>query len=216
MDQPLGRSAGHSAEIIECIDVLRGKGPADLRDLSFELAAWMFFFGERTRRSMKAAPRRNDDRERKSERKIQQGIALQGGDPRVVDEPERLPARKIARRCCRGAAPAHHCDECEQLGIALAILGGGREKKEEPIDHGVALEFHKRIGDAVEKGEPLVTIHYNADARLAEAKSMIAASYEIAAEPPRDKPPLIRSADRRVIWGIDLSLTQVAEWVSTD
>ena len=72
------------------------------------------------------------------------------------------------------------------------MLGGGREKKEDTIDHGVGLEFHKRIGDAVEKGEPLVTIHYNADAKLADTKAMIAASYEIAPAPPRETPPLIR------------------------
>ena len=78
------------------------------------------------------------------------------------------------------------------LGIALAMLGGGREKKEDAIDPGVGLEFHKRIGDAVKKGEVLVTIHYNADAKLAEARAMIAAAYELSSEPPREIPPLIR------------------------
>ncbi len=52
---------------------------------------------------------------------------------------------------------------CQDFGIALAMLGGGREKKEDPVDHGVGLEFHKRIGDRVEAGETLVTIHYNSD-----------------------------------------------------
>ena len=81
---------------------------------------------------------------------------------------------------------------CEHFGTALAMLGGGREKKEDAIDPGVALLFHKRIGDAVKKGESLATIHYNADAKLREAKDMIAASYLIAPEPPREKPRLIR------------------------
>jgi pyrimidine-nucleoside phosphorylase len=72
------------------------------------------------------------------------------------------------------------------------MLGGGREKKEDKIDHGVGLEFHKRVGDRVEKGEPLATIHYNSDAKLAEAKSRIADSYHIGKEAPREKRPLVR------------------------
>jgi pyrimidine-nucleoside phosphorylase len=81
---------------------------------------------------------------------------------------------------------------CEQFGIALALLGGGREKKEDKIDHGVGLEFHKRIGDRVKIGERLATIHYNSDAKLAEAKSLIADSYHIGKEAPREKRPLVR------------------------
>jgi thymidine phosphorylase len=72
------------------------------------------------------------------------------------------------------------------------MLGGGREKKEDKIDHGVGLEFHKRIGDRVEKGEPLATIHYNSDAKLAEAKRLIGKSYHIGEEAPREKRPLVR------------------------
>jgi thymidine phosphorylase len=71
------------------------------------------------------------------------------------------------------------------------MLGGGREKKEDTIDHGVGLEFHKRIGDRVEKGQALLTIGYNSDAKLAEAKTMIAASYAIGLDVP-EKPRLIR------------------------
>ena len=124
--------------------------------------------------------------------KFKQGIALQGGDPRVVDEPVRLPSARFHVDVIAASVGYIASTKCEQLGIALAMLGGGREKKEDTIDHGVGLEFHKRIGDAVEKGEPLVTIHYNADAKLADTKAMIAASYEIAPAPPRETPPLIR------------------------
>jgi thymidine phosphorylase len=81
---------------------------------------------------------------------------------------------------------------CEGFGIALAMLGGGREKKEDKIDHSIGLEFHKRIGDRVKKGEPLATIHYNSDAKLAEAKSLIADSYHIGEKAPREKRPLVR------------------------
>ena len=193
MDQPLGRMAGHSNEVIECIDVLSGGGPADLRELSIELSGWMFFLGERTttldegRRLAQAMISSGQ-----AKAKFKQGIRLQGGDERVVDNPQLLPQARSHAGVPSPSAGFISATNCEQLGTALATLGGGREKKEDTIDHGVGLEFHKRIGDRIERGATLVTIHYNDDARLAQAKSMIAASYHIAPEEPRFKPQLIR------------------------
>jgi pyrimidine-nucleoside phosphorylase len=193
MDQPLGRFAGHSAEIIECIDVLKGKGPADLRELSCELAAWMFYLGERTESVDQGREFANELIENgKAKEKFRQGIALQGGDSRVLDEPERLPSARSRVDVVAANDGFVESVECEQLGLALAILGGGRETKESTIDYGVALEFHRRIGDRVAQGAPLVTIHYNDDGRLAQAKSMIAASYHIERAEPHFKPMLIR------------------------
>jgi pyrimidine-nucleoside phosphorylase len=193
MDQPLGRMAGHSNEVIECIDVLSGGGPADLRELSLELSGWMFFLGERTatldegRRLAQAMISSGQAKE-----KFKQGIRLQGGDERVVDNPQLLPQARSHAGVPSPSAGFICATNCEQLGTALATLGGGREKKEDTIDHAVGLEFHKRIGDPVEKGEPLVTIHYNSGAKLAEAQSLIAASYQIGESAPGQKRPLIR------------------------
>ncbi|MBV8515156.1 MAG: thymidine phosphorylase [Acidobacteria bacterium] len=193
MEQPLGRFAGHSAEIIECIDVLKGKGPADLRELSCELAAWMFYLGERTRSVDEGRDFANELIENgKAKEKFRRGIALQGGDSRVIDEPERLPSARSRVDVVAANDGFVESVECEQLGLALAILGGGRETKESTIDYGVALEFHRRIGDRVAQGAPLVTVHYNDDARLEQAKSMIAASYRVKPDEPRFKPMLIR------------------------
>ena len=193
MDQPLGRMAGHSNEVIECIEVLSGGGPADLRELSIELSGWMFFLGERTttldegRRLAQAMISSGQ-----AKAKFKQGIRLQGGDERVVDNPQLLPQARSHAGVPSPSAGFISATNCEQLGTALATLGGGREKKEDTIDHGVGLEFHKRIGDPVEKGEPLVTIHYNSGAKLAEAQSLIAASYQIGESAPGQKRPLIR------------------------
>jgi pyrimidine-nucleoside phosphorylase len=197
MNQPLGRMAGHSNEIIECLDVLKGGGPADLRDLSIELSAWMFFLGEKTadvaggRELAKAMISSG-----KATAKFRQNIELQGGDPRVVEEPQRLPQARSRVDVPSLSAGFVGATNCESLGIALAILGGGREKKEDPIDHAVGLEFHLRMGDRVEKGQPLATIHYNAVTKLGEAKALITESYEVVAL-PTEKPPLIH----RIIGG---------------
>jgi pyrimidine-nucleoside phosphorylase len=193
MDQPLGRAAGHSSEIIECIEALNGRGPVDLRELSIELSAWMFYLGERTESLVEG--RRLAEAMIANGRALQifkQGIKLQGGDERVIDEPERLPQARSHLDVLSESDGYVSGTNCEAFGTALAMLGGGREKKEDAIDPGVALLFHKRIGDAVKKGESLATIHYNADVKLREAKDMIAGSYFIAREPPREKPRLIR------------------------
>jgi pyrimidine-nucleoside phosphorylase/thymidine phosphorylase len=193
MDQPLGRLAGHSHEVLESVEVLKGRGPEDLRDLSLELSAWMFFLGERTK-SVEEGLRLAETMVATGQalEKLKQGIHLQGGDERVVDEPERLPQARFHKEVLSPAAGYVNVTNCEQLGTALAVLGGGREKKEDKIDHAVGLEFHTRIGDRVEKNEKLVTIHYNSDAKLAEAKNLIGSSYVVSESAPQEKRPLVR------------------------
>jgi pyrimidine-nucleoside phosphorylase len=193
MDQPLGRMAGHSNEVAECIDVLNGGGPADLRELSLELSAWMFYLGERTKSVVEGrALAESIIASGQAKEKFRQGIRLQGGDPRVIEEPQRMPQARHHADVPSSAAGFIISTDCDQFGIALAMLGGGREKKEDKIDHAVGLEFHKRIGDRVEKGESLATIHYNSDAKLAEAKSLIVGSYHVGESAPREKRLLIR------------------------
>ena len=193
MDQPLGRMAGHSNEVLESIDVLKGRGPTDLRDLSLDLSAWMFFLGERTK-SVEEGRRLAETMIATGQAldKFRQGIRLQGGDECVIDEPQRLPQARFHLNVASSAVGFITGTNCEQFGIALAMLGGGREKKEDKIDHGVGLEFHKRIGDRVEKGEPLATIHYNNDAKLAEAKALIVGSYFVGDKALQEKRPLVR------------------------
>jgi pyrimidine-nucleoside phosphorylase len=193
MNQPLGRMAGHANEIAECIDVLGGGGPADLVELSLELSAWMFFLGDRTKSL-------DDGRflaetmisTGEAKEKFKQAISLQGGNERIVDDPQLLPQARSHVDVSSPSTGFITATNCEQLGTALATLGGGREKKEDSIDHAVGLEFHKRIGDRVEKGEPLATIHYNSGAKLAEAEKLIAAGYEIAEVASSERLPLIR------------------------
>ena len=198
MNQPLGRTAGHSNEIVECIEVLNGRGPQDLRELSIELSAWMFYLGDRTkgveegRRLAETMIAGGQAKE-----KFKQGIHLQGGDERVVDDPARLPIAKFRTDVAAQASGFITGTDCEQFGIALAMLGGGREKKEDAIDHGVGIEFHKRIGGGVNEGETLATIQYNSDAKLPEAKQLIAAAYQVGPESAVKRNPLIR----RIIGG---------------
>jgi pyrimidine-nucleoside phosphorylase len=198
MEQPLGRMAGHANEVFESIEVLRGRGPADLRELCIVLSAWMFYLGQKTK-SVEQGLRLAEEMIAggKALEKLRQGIRLQQGEERVVDEPDRLPQARSRAEVRSSSSGFITGMESENFGTALATLGGGREKKEDSIDHAVGLEFYKRIGDRVEKDELLVTIHYNKDIRLADAKDLIARSFLIEDHPPSEKRPLIR----RIIGG---------------
>jgi len=109
----------------------------------------------------------------------------------VIDDPHRLARAQQSRDVVSSARGYVTSIACEQLGVAGVVLGGGREKKEDAIDPAVGLEFHKRIGDPVERGEPLCTLHYNSDARLAEAQHLAETAYTIGAEKPKTLPALI-------------------------
>jgi len=191
MSQPLGRMAGHSNEVIEAVDVLKGTGPEDLRDLSLELSAWMFHLGERTKSVEEGRDLAKElIASGKALESFRHCIRLQGGNERIVDDPSLLPGAKseaIVASPRSGYLTATHCRD---FGVALALLEGGRGKKEDRIDHGVGLEFHRRIGDKVQAGDTLVTIQYNSGTKLAEAQKLIENAFEIgdAAVPP---PPLI-------------------------
>jgi len=197
MGQPLGRTAGHSNEVIESIEALRGAGAADLRDLSLELSAWMFYLGERTKSVEEGRALAVETvRSGKALEKFRECIRLQGGDPRVIDDTSLLPGARGRHKVTSAASGYVEDINCLNLGIALAMLGGGREKKEHNVDHGVGLEFHKRIGDAVKIGESLVTIDYNAETRLDTAQKMIAGSYQVGGKKPPE-----RKLIRRIIGG---------------
>jgi pyrimidine-nucleoside phosphorylase len=153
------------------------------------LSGWMFFLGAKTKsvaegrklaEEMIASGRARD--------KFREIIREHGGDSRVVDEPARLPHARAKLDVTSVSAGFVAGINCEQLGIACGVLGGGREKKEDTIDPAVGLEFHRRLGDKVERGAPLVTLHYNSDTRLDEARQLVANSYRIAAEQPAPRP----------------------------
>ena len=185
MDQPLGRMAGNAMEVQESIEVLAGAGPADLRELCLVLAAWMLFLGERVKSVEEgkgvAAELIASGQARDKFREI---VRQQGGDARVVDDPTLLKPAAHALDIVAATDGYVGATQCEQLGVAVVVLGGGREKKEDSVDPAVGLVFHKRIGDRVVRGEPLCTLHYNSDARLEEARRLVETAYIISPKPP--------------------------------
>jgi pyrimidine-nucleoside phosphorylase len=192
MDQPLGLKVGNALEVEECIEVMKGGGPADLREVSVELSAWMFYLAGRTPSVDQGRQLASDLINNQSAlKKFREIITLQGGDPGVIDDPQRLPRAKSQSPFLSPSSGFVTSIQCERAGIASLVLGGGREKKEDVIDPAVGLVLHKKVGDPVRQGEPLCTIHYNSDARLAHARGVLEQVYRIAEKPPGTKRPFI-------------------------
>ena len=148
MDQPLGLKVGNALEVEECIEVMNGGGPADLREVSVELAAWMFYLAARTP-SVDEGRKLADKliRDHSALKKFREIVTEQGGDPRAIDDPRRLPQAQHRTQVLSPAGGFVESIQCEQVGIASLMLGGGREKKEDLIDPAVGLVLHKKVGD---------------------------------------------------------------------
>lgn len=192
MDQPLGRMVGNALEVRECLDVMHGAGPADLRTLCLELAAWMFRLGgaSATLEQGRTLARELLD-SGKALAKFRDMVQLQGGDVRALDDPSRLPAAEHRVEVPSPAAGYIASIQCESVGTACVVLGGGRERKEDAVDPAVGIVVHKKIGDSVAEGEPLCTIHCHSDAQAIRARELLAESYAIAPTPPASTPKLI-------------------------
>ncbi|MBI4759793.1 MAG: thymidine phosphorylase [Chloroflexota bacterium] len=178
MNQPLGCAVGNALEVIEAIETLKGGGPADFREHCLHIAAHMLVLGKRAKTLEEAR--------KMAEAAIASGAALeklrvlveaQGGDVRYVDDIGRFPPAKfieVVKAPRSGYISQVHA---RAVGEAAVALGAGRTKKSDPIDHAVGFVIHKKVGDRVEAGEPLFTVHANDAAKLAEARLAVLNAY---------------------------------------
>jgi thymidine phosphorylase len=193
MDQPLGTHVGNSLEVIEVLEVLRGAGPADLQELCLELAGWMLHAGgvaetqEQGRSEAIKLVRSGAALD-----KFRQMVELQAGDVGVIDDISRLPSSKHTAEVTSANSGFIAEIDCQAVGVASVILGGGRNKKEDSVDPSVGIVVHHKLGDAVTRGEPLCTIHYNSETRAGEAASLLRKSFKITEIALAEKKPLIR------------------------
>lgn len=189
MNQPLGFAVGNALEVIEAIDTLNGGGPQDFREHCLHVSAHMLVLGKRAQDL--------DEAGTMAERSISDGSALakfrllveaQGGDAAYVDDTSKFPRAKFVEAV---KAPRSGCISqvhARIVGEASVALGAGRAKKGDPIDHAVGFVVHKKVGDNVEKGEALFTVHANDEARLAEAREAALAAHSISDEEIRPLP----------------------------
>ena len=185
MEAPLGRAVGNALEVIECLDVLKGEGPQDLVDVSVELAARMVVLGGVTedlpsaRTQVLRAISSGSGLDR-----FRQIIEMQGGDPKIVDDHQRLPHVPD-----RWAVPAGRSGfvtglNAELVGRASVVLGAGRDRVEDPVDPAVGIMVIAKPGDEVRAGDPVLEIHFRDSSRLEAAKRLTDQAITIGDAPP--------------------------------
>ncbi|MGY5485061.1 pyrimidine-nucleoside phosphorylase [Paenibacillus sp. ALE2] len=162
MSQPLGLAIGNSLEVKEAIDTLRGEGPKDLEELCMALGSQMVFLAGKAD-SLEDAEEKLKEviRNGKALEKFKEFITNQGGDASVVDHPERLPQAQYLIEVPAKQDGVVAEIVADEIGTAAMLLGAGRATKESEIDLAVGLMLNKKVGDAVQKGDSLVTIHAN-------------------------------------------------------
>ncbi|AFC31436.1 Pdp [Paenibacillus mucilaginosus 3016] len=180
MSQPLGLAIGNSLEVKEAIDTLKGQGPKDLEELCFALGRQMVFLAGKAASLEEAEEKLKEViANGKALEKFREFIANQGGDPSVVDHPEKLPQAAFLIEVPAKTDGVVAEIVADEIGTAAMLLGAGRATKESEIDLAVGLMLNKKVGDAVKAGESLVTIHANRE-NVQEVVDMIYANIRIA------------------------------------
>jgi pyrimidine-nucleoside phosphorylase len=190
MDAPLGRAIGNSVEIIECLDALKGKGPIDLADVIVRFAARMVVMAG-VEPDHRAAMRRVEEalHSGRALETFRRMVEAQGGDPRIVDDYSLLPLApdvEVVRAPRDGYVAAMRA---EALGRASNVLGAGRAKVGEPVDHGVGVVTAVSRGDRVTAGDPLLELRHRSGRGLEVAIKLCRSAIRIVDSPPtrRDK-----------------------------
>ncbi|MGI6584365.1 MAG: pyrimidine-nucleoside phosphorylase [Gracilibacteraceae bacterium] len=179
MSQPLGHEVGNSNEVIEAIDVLKGKGPRDETEVALTIASHMAVLGgayedfEKAQVELKEVIRTG-----KAIDKLKLLIQIQGGDPDVVDNIEKLPKAKyhVEVRAVEEGYVTSIDAEC--IGVSAMLLGAGRKTKEDKIDYSAGISMKKKVGDKTQPGDILCVLHTNLQ-DTGEAEQIALKAYSI-------------------------------------
>ncbi len=183
MNQPLGNAVGNSLEMIEAIELLRGKAPADYLEHCLHVTAHVLVVGGRAKDLSEGRAL--------AEKCISDGSALekfrvlvqaQGGDVAYVDDTTRFGRAKYLEVVNAPRSGFISQVHARIVGEAAVTLGAGRAKKGDPIDHAVGFIIHKKVGDRVEAGEPLFEIHANDETKLQAAREAVLSAHQFSEE----------------------------------
>ncbi|AZV54183.1 MULTISPECIES: pyrimidine-nucleoside phosphorylase [Bacillus] len=162
MSQPLGLAIGNSLEVKEAIDTLRGEGPEDLNELVLTLGSQMVVLAKKAETLDEAREKLIEVMKNgKALEKFKEFLENQGGDGSIVDQPEKLPQAPYQIDVPAKESGVVAEIVADEIGVAAMILGAGRATKEDEIDLSVGIMLNKKVGDRVEKGDSLVTLHAN-------------------------------------------------------
>jgi len=181
MNQPLGCAVGNSLEVVEAIETLQGGGPYDFREHCLHVSAHMLVLGKRADFLAEGrAMAENAIGNGSAFEKFRMLVQAQGGDVSYVDDTTKFPRARFVS--VENAARSGIISKVNARGVgeASVILGAGRAKKSDAVDHAVGIIVHKKVGSWAEKGEPLFTIHADDEAKLAEARALTLAAHEFS------------------------------------
>ena len=196
MDQPLGLAVGNAVEVREAIAVLRGEEKGELLELCLTLGACMMVEARVAWSVEEAKLELLETIENGSAlKKLAAMVKAQGGDERAVYDPSLLPQAAIRREVPAPVSGYVRHIQAERVGLTSMHLGGGRATKEDTIDLSVGVVLHKKVGDWVEAGESLGTIHASDETKAAEAVALLRSCYELSGEPVT-KPEFIKAVIR--------------------
>jgi pyrimidine-nucleoside phosphorylase len=181
MDQPLGRAVGNFLEVEESIDCLRGKGPADVVELTCRLAGWMLVLGEKAANpaegQLMAAKKLSDG---SAWDLFLKNVEFQGGQTEFLLHPEKGPHASI-KRPLRAASPGTVSRiDAFKVGLASVVLGAGRSRKEDVVLPGVGISIRKSAGEAVSKGDELCLVSGEKEEKVQEALRLLASAWQLA------------------------------------
>jgi pyrimidine-nucleoside phosphorylase len=191
MDVPLGRAVGNAVEIAECVEVLHGRGPGDLTELVFHAAVRMVQLGGKATT--------DEDAGHQVRQALSSGAALdkfremvqwQGGDVRVADDPAVLPRAAQAHTVAAKRAGYINSLDALLVGRTAVALGAGRDKKGDTVDLAAGILLHRKPGEAVAAGEPVMELRFNDSSRL-DAALALASQAVVIGDQPQPQPPLV-------------------------
>jgi pyrimidine-nucleoside phosphorylase len=191
MEQPLGRAVGNALEIAECIGCLRGRGPEDLMEVTYALGSHMLVLAGVEQMLPPARIRlENAIASGAALAKFRELVVAQGGDPRVLDDPDAfLPQAHLKFAVVMPAGgeggEGGYVAGVDAMEIALAALrlGAGRARAEDRIDHAVGISHLAKVGESIPSGGTLAVIHANDEATLADARARVAGAITFSRVP---------------------------------
>ena len=186
MENPLGRAVGNAIEVREAIEVLNGGGPGDLRELCLTLAALMYSLASGTDFDKCLPLCETAIADKSALGKFRDMVAYQGGDTKIVDNPDLLPTARNTALFKADRAGYIRSMNAEQIGTASCVLGAGRTKKDDVIDPAAGILLNKKTGDYVEAGETIAILYSNTE--MQSAMEIMQTAVEISDEKPERQP----------------------------
>jgi len=188
MNQPLGFAIGNALEVMEVSQTLQNVGPTDLTRLSLELASRMIYLA-------KLAPSLEEAREIAQKklldgsgyRKLKEVISAQGGNPQVLDRFELLPNATGAREISSPRAGYVSAIDAEYIGQASAMIGAGRDTKDDSIDPAVGVILEVKVGQKIDAGGVLCRLYYTSEERVEDAAQLVEDAFRISSSAPEDR-----------------------------